>query len=235
MPLNWQPGGAVLTQQLHKTSKQTDLKRLAHASGKICAVHKDWRPYAPLPKKLSVKDNRMSNSNSTLTADRLREMLIYDPSSGIFIWRLNRRRVRAGDVAGSVNHDGYVRIKVLGAQYFAHRLAWLYMMGEWPVDEIDHKDRKRANNQWSNLRETDHSGNMRNRVLVNSSECLGVSLRQNGRWQSRIRYQGVRRHLGTFDTQQDAIKAYMDARSTIRMCPSCVCWASKAGQRLPIP
>jgi len=153
----------------------------------------------------------MSNSNSTLTTDRLREMLTYDPTSGIFVWRLNRRRVRAGDIAGSVNHDGYVRIKVLGAQYFAHRLAWLYMTGEWPIDEIDHKDRKRDNNQWCNLRETDHIGNMQNRVLENASGFPGVSLHQYGGWQSRIRVQGVRKHIGTFESPQDAHKAYMDA------------------------
>ena len=75
----------------------------------------------------------------------------------MFTWSSTGRQVlNAGPL-------GYVRVSLDGATYYAHRLAWLYMTGEWPACQIDHKDRDRANNRWSNLRAATRSQNQHNR------------------------------------------------------------------------
>ena len=78
-------------------------------------------------------------SEKSLTAERLREVLDYDPDTGVFTRKVRTASsVKVGDVAGSLNGKGYIRIRVDGRLYFAHRLAWLYVHGEWPVDQVDH-------------------------------------------------------------------------------------------------
>jgi hypothetical protein len=81
----------------------------------------------------------------------LRELLSYDPKTGMFTWRIrSARRVHIGDVAGGVNGRGYLTIRVDGRQYLAHRLAFLHMTGSWPKKEhIDHINMDRADNRWA--------------------------------------------------------------------------------------
>jgi hypothetical protein len=70
----------------------------------------------------------------SLTAERLREVLDYNPETGVFTWKVRTSiRVVAGKVAGSVGKRGYLIIGVGGRNYYAHRLAWLHMTGEWPI------------------------------------------------------------------------------------------------------
>jgi hypothetical protein len=85
-----------------------------------------------------------------LTAERLRELLNYDPDTGVFTWRVRPvHSHRVGDIAGSVRTTrGYRLIGVAGRVYKAHRLAWLYMMGEWPKDQIDHINRDPSDNRF---------------------------------------------------------------------------------------
>src|SRR5262245_469390 len=89
-----------------------------------------------------------------LTADRLRELLRYEPDTGRWTWRAstNRLRIRPGDEAGTLSKFGHRGIKVFGRRYQAHRLAWLYMTGEWPKRHVDHKNGIADDNRWSNLR-----------------------------------------------------------------------------------
>ena len=76
-----------------------------------------------------------------LTQERLKEVLHYDPETGIFMWLVAPNgRIRVGMEAGS-SHDGYIGIKVDRILYKAHRLAWFYMTGEWPANDVDHWDR----------------------------------------------------------------------------------------------
>lgn len=71
---------------------------------------------------------------------RLKELLHYDPISGVWTWRVSNTRVRAGDRAGTVVAQGYRKIKLDGKKYFEHRLAWLYVLGRWPAKGLDHKN-----------------------------------------------------------------------------------------------
>lgn len=131
-----------------------------------------------------------------LSADQMRERLSYDPRSGRFEW------IDGGREAGWVRKDGYSSIRVDGKEYGSHRLAFLYMTGRWPVEEVDHIDRNPSNNCWSNLREATHAQNMRNRGRPGVGKC-------NSRWRAYIKLDGVQRHIGMFDTRDDAVAAYM--------------------------
>jgi hypothetical protein len=101
--------------------------------------------------------------STTLTQQRLHELLHYDPSTGAFTWRVApNRRIIAGSVAGVTETNGYRRIRIDGRQYGAHRLAWLYMHGEFPPNDIDHINRTRDDNRSTNLRAVTRKENMTN-------------------------------------------------------------------------
>ena len=149
-----------------------------------------------------------------LTRARLHDVLDYDSKTGEFRWRERvSRSVKAGDVAGLVNRDGYRRITIEGRKYPAHRLAWLYMTGKWCPLFIDHRDGNPSNNCWSNLRRATLSQNNANRRVHRNNKCgfKGVVRNQIGRWVASIYKNGRRYHLGCFATPQDAHAAYVAA------------------------
>jgi hypothetical protein len=153
-----------------------------------------------------------------LTAERLRELLTYDPETGIFTWRCDRGgKARKGTRAGSVSDDGYARIGVDGKSYLAHRLAWLYTHGSWPAAEIDHRLGAKADNRIHELREATHAQNLQNQRRARSdsrSGLLGVSRRGN-RWRATIKHQGRYRHLGSFDAKEAAHEFYLLAKEMV--------------------
>lgn len=159
-------------------------------------------------KKRNTRDRR----GLLLTADRVRELLSYDPSTGIFRWRLSRRPgvVDPGDVAGYVGRYGYRAIGIDGWPYQAHRVAHLHMTGRWPSDQIDHRNGQRDDNRWSNLREANASQNQMNRGPSNSIGLKGVCERR-GRFQAQIRRDGKSIFLGLFTTAEAAHAAYCAA------------------------
>lgn len=154
---------------------------------------------------------------NTLTAERLREMLLYDPRTGTFTWKASRRGAKAGSVAGSHRGRGYYRICIDGVFYRSHRLAWLYTHGEWPKHQIDHIDGNPSNNRISNLRDVTaltNSQNLRKASINNtSSGLLGVSWHvRHKKWSAKIRIPGARLHLGYFDDKHEAHAAYVAAK-----------------------
>jgi hypothetical protein len=149
-----------------------------------------------------------------LNAGRLREVLSYDPETGAFTWLVSTaRHRRIGDVAGCVK-DGYRQIGIDGRRYRAHRLAWLWMTGEWPSAEIDHINGDPADNRIANLRPATSSQNKANARLRsdNSSKLKGVSYdRQRQKWLARIVLAGRARNLGRFTDPAAAHAAYAEA------------------------
>lgn len=130
-----------------------------------------------------------------LTQNRLHELLLYDPATGVFKWRYSTRRQVAGAVAGTLASNGYIRIKVDGPAYLAHRLAWLYMYGEFPPSYTDHKDQDKQNNSISNLRLATQSQNCANAKAksTNTSGIKGVHYdKLSSRWVASIMSKGVR-------------------------------------------
>lgn len=151
-----------------------------------------------------------------LTAERIREVLSYDPETGVFTWRISpSTRVKVGDVAGHIDIKGYRRISIGRKVYKAHRLAFLWMTGEWPkTKEVDHADDNHDNNRWHNLREATNSQNQANTRLrtSNKSGFKGVSFSQPAKkWLAVIYHQGSRYQLGFFDNPEDASAAYQSA------------------------
>jgi hypothetical protein len=161
---------------------------------------------------------RGDNASMNLTASRVRELLNYDPETGVMTWVVTPgRRTKAGRVAGSLKSDGYVKIGVLGKRYPAHRLAWLYMTGEWPKNQIDHMDGKGANNAWNNLRDVPqkvNSQNLRRCKITNSTGLLGVSRTKWG-FVAEIQLDGKKHHIGVFETPVDAHAAYLEAKRSL--------------------
>jgi len=146
---------------------------------------------------------------SDLTAERLRELVIYHPETGLFEWRLPRSGVGPGLFSGSPGSQGYLRIQIDGQRYAAHRLAWLYAYGEWPKRQIDHKNKVRSDNRLRNLRPASNAQNSRNRKLNrnNTSGHRGVFWSKVAeRWQTYIMYKGKYRHLGLFDSIDLAVE-----------------------------
>jgi len=152
---------------------------------------------------------------SGLTQEQLKQLLHYDPETGVFTWRVDRTgTAKAGMEAGSVHVRGNVRISVNKRYYRANRLAWLYMTGEWPTVEVDHKDTDQTNNRWANLRLATRGQNACNRKAQknNTSGFKGVSLyKPTGRWLAQIRIKGQHRHLGYHATPEEAHAAYCKA------------------------
>jgi hypothetical protein len=151
-----------------------------------------------------------------LTQARLKEVLHYDPETGIFTRKIRTStRVNAGDIAGYIASRGYVHIKVDGKAYTGHRLAWLYMTGHWPF-ELDHKDGIRSHNWFDNLRDVSKSGNSQNQRKArkdNQNGYLGVSiLKETGTFRACISINGKNKHLGCFKTAPEAHEAYLRAK-----------------------
>lgn len=137
------------------------------------------------------------------------EWLSYEPDTGIFRWRKRRGRVNAGDIAGRLA-NGYVMLKLHQVDFFAHRAAWCLMTGSWPTAQIDHKDQRRANNRWTNLREATNKQNHENLPVLrtNTSGIPGVRWdASRKKWYAFITHDRVMRNLGRFARLRDAVSA----------------------------
>ncbi len=150
-----------------------------------------------------------------LSVKLLRELLHYDPQTGVFTWKVAVAQcIAIGDVAGGLRTDGYLAIKLAGKSYFAHRLAWRYVRGRWPKKHVDHWNGRRADNRFTNLREAtkaQNAQNVRKAYANNQSGFLGVGADKN-RWRARIRIDGHLCSLGYFNTPEAAHAAYLAAK-----------------------
>jgi hypothetical protein len=145
-----------------------------------------------------------------LTAERLREVLHYDPATGIFTRLIASNDVKIGDQAGTRNSVGRIKIMVDSKVYKAHRLAWLYAHGAWPQKEIDHKNRNPNDNRLANLREASHGQNIANSIISRRSGLKGAYA-DGARWRASIRKDKKSFHLGQFATAELAHAAYCKA------------------------
>ena len=154
-----------------------------------------------------------------LTLKRLKEALSYDPVTGLFTWLIQcAHRNKPGDVAGSLQGNGYVTIGIDNGTYLAHRLAWFYMKRKWPPRIIDHRDLCRSNNKWSNLRAATHGQNNRNRPAHRdgSTGLKGVTfVKRSGKYHARIMHNKRLQILGDFDSPLVAAEAYRQAAARL--------------------
>jgi len=152
----------------------------------------------------------------TITQAELKQLLDYDPDTGVFTWRAgNDRNVKAGDVAGTINNRGYRAIKVKGKVYQAHRLAWLYVHGEWPR-VIDHREGNKLDNRISSLKEGSQRENSQNTHKHRNGRLVGCYFhKKSQKWLAQIEINGTLKYLGLYQTELDAHTAYVTALSQI--------------------
>ena len=146
---------------------------------------------------------------SWLTSGHLRSILNYNPQTGVFIW-INppRQHPRMKGKAAGCLSTGYVMIKIGGRGFKAHRLAWLYVHGEWPAGRIDHKDGNPFNNAIANLRVATQAQNCANAARWNGKELPKGVRRLGSKFQARISHSKKLIHLGSYETPGAAADAY---------------------------
>ncbi len=148
-----------------------------------------------------------------LTAERLRELLVYDPDNGSFVWKKSTsNRAMIGAAIKCRDRHSYVIVRLDGRLYLAHRLAFLYMNGRLPEHDVDHVNGDRADNRWANLREATRQENMRNKpARASKSGVRGVEQIPSGKWRASITVSRRQLHLGCFDSIDEAKNAYEQA------------------------
>lgn len=179
----------------------------------LCALERQRRDHPPY--------RVMTKAKPLPPVELVRELLDYDQETGLLTWRSpTANQVKPGDIAGGLcSASGYIKTRVRGRRYLAHRIAWLHATGRDPLDrQIDHIDGNRANNRFANLREASVSQNHYNakRRSDSRSGYKGVSLyKQKSKWQAIIGVEGKRFHLGYFDTPELAHMAYAKAAAEL--------------------
>jgi hypothetical protein len=153
-----------------------------------------------------------------LTQERLKSLFNYNPETGEFTRLVSQRSNLVGKIAGYPNRVGsekfYIRIRIDGRLYLAHRLVWLYTYGAWPENDIDHVDQDSLNNRLSNLRDVTNTENSKNQKIPkhNSSGVMGVHFHNKAqKWLAQIAVNGKRIYLGLFELKDDAITARKNA------------------------
>lgn len=151
--------------------------------------------------------------------NNLLEIIKYEPENGTFE-RLKRTSSNAA--IGGINKHGYRVISVCGKPFYAHRLAWLYMTGDWPKGQIDHINGNRSDNRWCNLRDVSLQKNQQNLNSPqknNTTGLLGVCYmgenRRGKKYAASIYRNGVKHNLGYFETPEEAHVAYMNAKRNL--------------------
>jgi len=140
-----------------------------------------------------------------LTQDELFGILSYHPNTGLFY--------RKGKLIGSSQPNGYLTVRINYKSYYLHRLAFLYMVGKFPKNDVDHINSNRADNSWLNLREATRSQN-----LMNRSTNVGKKLPKNvyrystRRFRVQMKINGVKMHFGYFDTVEEAVAKATEMR-----------------------
>lgn len=150
-----------------------------------------------------------------LTAQKARDLFDYNVDTGALTWRVSRTNsIRVGDRVGYLNRKGYRTTEIDHENYTVSRVIWLYVHGRWPNEEIDHINGIRGDDRLVNLREVPHLWNQQNKRRARSDSKSGVlGVHQVGR-KFRASIQSNRKtvELGYFLTQEDAHRAYVEAK-----------------------
>ena len=156
-------------------------------------------------------------TENILSQKSLKNYLHYNSDTGIFIRKIaTSSNAAVGDIAGYLHREGYIIIRVDGKGYLAHRLAWLYMAGKWPEDQIDHINHIRNDNRWRNLREATQQENCKNRSIrkTNTSGVTGVCWHKaRGKWDAYIKVDCRSIFLGSYVDRFEAICARLSANN----------------------
>jgi len=170
--------------------------------------------------EIIAKDDQLKTKK--LTQKRLKELIYYNPETGVFTWKVSKGTAIKGSIAGSID-NGYRRILIDYNPYREHRLAFLYMEGYFPENEIDHINRRRHDNRWLNLRQVSRQCNARNCNIAinNKSGVTGVYWYKNReKWCAGIRIDGKQITLGYFLNKTEAVRARWESEKKYNF-PNC--------------
>lgn len=159
----------------------------------------------------------MKQYNTKASREEVAALLAYDPQTGLFTHKVNGHKRKTGEVTGRLDTKGYVRIRLLGYEFKAHRLAWLLTYGTWPIAEIDHINGCPSDNRIINIRDVSVAENGWNRkgAMKNSGTgVLGVC-EKNGKFHAQIGAKKQRYSIGVFDTLEEATEAYAKAKKQL--------------------
>lgn len=159
----------------------------------------------------------MNATDRIPSAERLRELLDYDPETGLFTWKEKRSsRALLGQVIGAEAKNEYVRVLVDGRRCLAHRLAWLHVHGAHPRRMIDHINGNKSDNRIANLREASARVNCENHHKArkdSKSGVMGVRYTERlGKWMALIKFNGKSRCLGHYPTPEEAHAVYLECK-----------------------
>jgi hypothetical protein len=152
-------------------------------------------------------------SKEILTQEELKRHLVYDENTGLFTRLISKNQVNVGDIAGNVDGKGYIRVSIHNISYRAHRIAFLYMNGSFPKNQVDHINGIKDDNRWCNLREATNQENQCNKPfsIRNKSGYKGVSWdKKSNKWRAQSSLNNTKKNLGMFDSKELAYKAYVD-------------------------
>lgn len=142
-----------------------------------------------------------SLSSASEQAEEARRLFAYDPGTGRVTWKVSRADRRAGDVAGTVHHNGYYVVRFLNKFHRMHRVIWLHQYGEWPKCVIDHINGDGLDNRLCNLRDVTVAQNQWNRVKKNRAVYWNSN---SGKWTVSLTVNGERKYFGSFSDKQQA-------------------------------
>lgn len=159
----------------------------------------------------------MKSQKEKLTQKRVRELLDYDPETGLLTWKVNRRgSAKAGDVIKSVNGAGYVQLAIDSKTYLAHRVIWLWNYGYFPEKQVDHINRIKVDNRLCNLREIASSCNVQNSCVStrNRTGVKGVRVDKYG-CHAFIMIGGRQNHIKTVHDFTEAVALRLAAEQCL--------------------
>ena len=162
------------------------------------------------------RNPKAEKMNNQLTIERLKELLHYNPDTGVFTW-LKRKGWRAikGNAAGTLGLNGYIWVGIDGRRYLAHRLAWFYETGCTPKCFIDHINGSPSDNRICNLREADFHQSSCNTKIPSSNRSgeKGVCWsKRECKWRVVVVTRRRQIHLGYFSDIEDAVNAARNGR-----------------------
>lgn len=193
-----------------------------------------WNVISPLMVMVSCSKSVVRSWLSPmLTQANVRELLVYDPETGVFVWRRRPRAMfsdartcavwntlYAGKRAGGFNLRGYESIRIINKAYWSHRLAWLYVTGLWPTHDIDHINGNKSDNRFANLRDVTRTTNCENRRTSHAGKILPLGVCRLKRnlakpYTASIAVDRKKIHIGYFSSAEEAAGAYILAKRAL--------------------